>query len=251
MNILDKLERPLGRFAVPGLMRYIVILNALVYMLLLASPGFESLLVMDRGAVLRGEVWRLVSWIFIPNTTSAFWIFFYLMFTWWLGESLEGAWGTFRLNVYYFLGVAASSVAAFAFGVSGGNFLLSLSLLLALATIAPEQQVLLLVFPIKLKWVALLSLAYPWGLFLVIGPPVIKAVIVICLANYLLFFGPDFVRNLRGRSRARARLKKFEPAAEEALHRCEVCWITEISDPDAEFRVAPDGKDYCAKHLPR
>jgi len=250
MYFLDKLERAGGRFAVPGLLRYIVVLNALVYLLLLTNPGYQELLVMDRSAVARGEIWRLVTWIFIPNTTSPLWILFYLMFTWWVGDSLEAVWGTFRLNLYYFLGVAASSLAAFAFGVSGGNYLLVLSLLLALATVAPNEQVLLLVFPVKLKWVALISLAYPWGLFLLIGPPGIKAVIVLCLANYLLFFGPGFVRGLRRKGEVAERRKKFEAAPMETLHRCQACGITEASHPDADFRVADDGHEYCTKHLP-
>jgi membrane associated rhomboid family serine protease len=35
-----------------------------------------------------------------------------------------------------------------------------------------------------------------------------------------------------------------------ALHECAVCGITEKSDPEMEFRVLADGKEYCAKHLP-
>jgi len=36
----------------------------------------------------------------------------------------------------------------------------------------------------------------------------------------------------------------------DALHECHVCGITEREDPDAEFRVCPDGEEYCTKHLP-
>jgi membrane associated rhomboid family serine protease len=36
----------------------------------------------------------------------------------------------------------------------------------------------------------------------------------------------------------------------DALHQCHVCGITERDDPDAEFRVCPDGEEYCTKHLP-
>ncbi|MEI6178305.1 MAG: rhomboid family intramembrane serine protease [Verrucomicrobiota bacterium] len=36
----------------------------------------------------------------------------------------------------------------------------------------------------------------------------------------------------------------------DALHQCHVCGTTERDDPDAEFRVCPDGEEYCTKHLP-
>lgn len=245
-----------GRLAIPHLMRYIVALNALVYLLLLASPGYASLLELDRPAILSGEIWRLITWIFLPNTTQPLWIFFYLMFTWWVGETLEALWGTARLNAYYFTGVLGCTVAALIFGVSGGNYLLVLSLLLAIATLMPDQQVLLLVFPVKLKWVALLSIAYPWGMFLVMGPLPIKAMILVCLANYFLFFGGRLLALLRGRTtspqRRPAPANKPPPLAEvAALHQCHACGITELSHPETDFRVARDGQEYCPAHLPR
>jgi len=247
VNFLDRLEKAAGRFAVPGLIRYVVAFNALVYLLLLVSPGYAEMLALDRSAILRGEVWRLVSWIFLPNTSSPIWIFFYLMFTWWLGESLEAVWGAFRLNLYYLIGVIGCTVAALVFGISAGNFLLTLSLLFAIATVAPDEQVLLLIFPVKLKWLALISLVYPWGLLLVVGPLGVKAMIVVCLANYLVFFGPGWVRRFREGRTIRRPSKTSGPL--ETLHRCEACGVTEVTAPDTEFRVAPDGKEYCSKHL--
>jgi Zn-dependent protease len=40
-------------------------------------------------------------------------------------------------------------------------------------------------------------------------------------------------------------------AANITLHRCAKCDRTEASHPDLEFRVAGDGEEYCAEHLPR
>lgn len=253
MTFLDRLERHLGRFAISGLIRYVVALNALVYILLQFNPGYANLLALDPALVLQGQVWRLVTWIFLPTTTSLLWIFFYLMFTWWVGDSLEATWGTFRLNLYYLLGMAGSTLAAFLFGGSGGNFLLNISLLLAIATVAPNMEILFFFFPLKLKWVALLSLVYPWGLLFLGGAFGTKMVILVCLLNYFLFFGPAFLRQLRENRRTGARRARFEAAkipASASLHRCEICGITEISHPDADFRVAEDGHEYCTAHLP-
>ncbi|MCX7868433.1 MAG: hypothetical protein N2322_00635 [Terrimicrobiaceae bacterium] len=259
-SLLDRLEKKLGRFAIPGLIRYITALNALVYLLVLASPGYREILELDRGAILRGEVWRLITWIFLPNTLSPLWIFFYLMFTWWVGEMLEGAWGAFRLNAYSLLGAAAGTASAMLLGASGGNFLLSLSLLLAIATIAPDEQVLLLVFPVKLKWIALLSLIYPWGLLLLIGPLPVKAMIIVCLANYFLFFGTEILAAIRripaatGRGSRAARpfaSAKQDAVLSQTLHCCAACGATEVTHPEAEFRVAADGREFCLPCLRR
>jgi membrane associated rhomboid family serine protease len=250
MTFLEKLERAAGRYAVPGLIRYVVMLNALVYLLVLVNKDYAALLVLDRDLILQGQLWRLVTWIFLPNTLSPIWILFFLWFTWFVGEQLEGAWGAFRLNLYYLLGCLGCTMAVMIFGASAGNYLLTLSLLLALATLAPDLQVLLLVIPIKLKWLALLSLAFPWGLYLIIGTPGMQAMILVCLANYLVFFGPGWLRRMREDAGTRARRAKFQVVQPQSLHRCETCGLTEIDDPHAEFRVAGDGNEYCPKHLP-
>ena len=66
MDVLDKLERKLGWIAIPGLVRIIVLFNAVVYMLFFLNPGYIEALTLAPQRVLEGEVWRLVSYIFIP-----------------------------------------------------------------------------------------------------------------------------------------------------------------------------------------
>lgn len=251
MTFLDRLEKSLGRFAIPGLIRYVVALNALVFLLITLEPGYKAVLDLDHGAVLRGEVWRLVTWIFIPETTGIFWILFYLLFTWWIGDMLESNWGAFRLNAYYLLGMALCIASAFLFGVSGGNFFLNLSLFLAVATLAPNFEILLfLILPVKMKWVALFSLALP-VLYLLFGPLPAKMMVVMCLGNYLLFFGPAFLRNRMDQHHTATRRARFQPPkSSDALHRCESCGATEISHPDLEFRVTATGQEFCLDHLP-
>ena len=254
MTVFDRLERALSRFAIPGLIRYVVALNALVFLLVHITPDYAQVLALDRAAILRGEVWRLVSWIFLPETKDFFWILFYLMFTWWIGDLLEATGGTFRLNAYYVLGMLLCVGSALLFGASGGNLFLNLSLFLAVATLAPNLEILLfLIFPVKIKWVALFSLLLPLSV-LVVGPLSEKMIVVMCLGNYLIFFGPAFARGTFDKQKVRERRARFEAArvpANESLHRCGVCGITEQTDPDAEFRVAADGQEYCTRHLPK
>ena len=47
MTWLDSLERRFGRFAIPGLIRIIVALTALVYILALLNPGFLNVLTLE------------------------------------------------------------------------------------------------------------------------------------------------------------------------------------------------------------
>lgn len=254
MTFLDRLERPLGRFAIPGLIRYIVALNALVFILVTLNPGYEAMLMLDRAAVMNGEVWRLVSWIFLPTTKSMFWIFFYLLVTWWLGDTLEQSWGTFRLNAYYFLGMILCTASAMLFGASGGTVFLSLSLFLAVATLAPNMEILLFfILPLKMKWAALISLAMPLLAFIT-GSLAEKMIILMCLGNYLIFFAPGLVRAWMDRAETSGRRARFEARKmpeSETIHRCEVCGATEMTHPTRDFRVAADGREYCDQHLPR
>lgn len=252
-TMINRLEKWLEPYAIKGLIRYVVAMNALVFILLTINPAYAEALKLDHSAVLKGEIWRLVSWIFIPETTGMFWIIFYLMFTWWIGDMLEETWGTFRLNLYYFSGMALCIASAFFFGASGGNFFLNLSLFLAVATLMPDFEIsLFLILPVKIKWVAIFSLIGPLG-YLVFGVLPLKMMVVMCLGNYLLFFGPGFLRDrIAGRKNTnrQAKFKKASISTTEPLHHCETCGATEQKNPDAEFRVTADGKEYCIEHLP-
>lgn len=251
--MIGRIERSLSRFAIPGLIRYVVALNALVFILVTLDRGYAQFLDLDGAAILRGEVWRLVSWIFLPTTQGPFWTLIYLMFTWWLGDLLEGTWGTFRLNAYYVLGMALCIGSALIFGASGGNVFLNLSLFLAVATLAPDLEILLfLILPVKIKWVALFSLAFP-AFILVFGQLAEKMAVVMCLGNYLVFFAPPYFKGTLSTHKTRQRRQRFEASKlrdDAPLHTCAVCRATERTHPGAEFRVSADGNEYCTGHLP-
>ena len=108
-----------------------------------------------------GEVWRLVTFLFLPMTgTRDFFVLFNLYFAWWIGSSLEEHWGTFKFNVYYFIGALGTIVAALIAGPQG-NLYLNLSLVLALAAVFPDVTILFFfVVPIQVKWLGLLTAAF-------------------------------------------------------------------------------------------
>jgi Rhomboid family len=253
MSLLDKFERRFGFLGIPGLSRILVGFAALVFGLAWLLPGFVSILTLDPDKIRHGEVWRLVTYIFIPQTLHPLWVIFALWFLWWVGEGLERAWGSFRLTIYILVGMIGTTLAAFFFGSNFSNSMLLMSLFLAFAHFYPEEIIyILFILPVRIKWLAWIA-----GAFLLLGfftnPISYRAALVAALANYLIFFGPEFFSKARHRHQVSTGRKRFEGDARseaEPLHKCAVCGATELSDPDREFRVARDGEEYCVKHLP-
>jgi membrane associated rhomboid family serine protease len=254
MTWLDKLERRFGFLGVSGLVRIVVGLAALVFALAWLLPGFTSVLQLDPVRIGHGEVWRLVTYIFIPQTLSPWWILFVLWFLWFIGDGLEQAWGAFRLTLYFFVGMIGTTAAAFFFGARFSNSMLIASFFFALARYYPDHVIyILFILPVKIKWVAWASAAILLVKFF-IGPMSYRMALVAALSNYLIFFGPEILYEARHRSEVSARRKRYARSARseaEPLHKCAVCGATELSDPNLDFRVARDGEEYCTAHLPR
>lgn len=260
MRFLDSLEFKYGRFAIPGLIRIIIAFNALVYVLCKFNPGFLSVLDLWPEAVMHGEVWRLVTYIFIPRLGAGFmpdWfaLVLYLWFLWFVGEGLEHAMGAFKLNIFYLLGMLGITVAAFVFDPSFSNAMLNTSLFFAFARYYPDTMVyVLFILPVKIKWMAW---AYAAMLLLgfIVGSNAYRGAMIVAFANYLLFFGPEIYRDARMRKSVATRRRRFEresvSSEAQTLHTCAVCHRTEVTDPHLDFRVARDGNEYCIEHLPK
>jgi hypothetical protein len=261
MSFLDKLERRFGFIALPGLLRYVGILTALVFVLYKLDPSYLRLIDLDPGAIGRGQVWRLVTYLFVPQLGSLLpfpdWInaAFYVLFLWWMGNGLEGVWGPFRLTLFYLVGVIGTTVAALLFGAAFSNVMLTASLFFAFARFFPDVVIYFAyILPLKVKWIAWGSAALLLYQF-ISAPMEYRAAFIAAMANYLLFFGPEIYRSARHRKDVTERRRRFESQSRETqaepLHKCATCGATEASDPSLEFRVARDGEEYCIAHLPR
>src|SRR5438067_13787128 len=112
MTWLDKLERRFGFLGIPGLIRIVIGFTALVYVLVYLNRGFESFLTLDPALILRGQVWRLITYIFLPQTFSPLWVLLALWFLWLTAEVFEGGWGWFGLRFYLVEGRFARPSAA-------------------------------------------------------------------------------------------------------------------------------------------
>ncbi len=254
MTWLDKLERRVGFLAIPGLIRIVVGFTALVFMLVRLNPDFRFVLELDPARIRHGEIWRLVTYIFLPQTFSFLWIILFLWFLWFIGDGLEQAWGAFRLTLYFFVGMIGTTAAAFFFGARFSNSMLFASLFYAFARFYPDQVIyVLFILPVKIKWLAWVSGALLlFGFF--VNSNSYRMAVVAAFVNYLMFFGPEIIYEARHRGEVSARRKRFARQSRseaEPLHKCAICGATELSDPNLDFRVARDGEEYCIAHLPR
>src|SRR5689334_13228711 len=248
MSMLDKLERRFGFLAIPGLPRILVVFGGLVFILALVNPGYTSILQLDPDKIRHGEVWRLVTYIFIPQSMSPLWVIFALWFLWWVGEGVERGMGAFRLTLYFVIGMIGTTIAAFFFGSNFSNGMLIASLFFAFARFYPEEMIyVLFILPVRIKWLAWIS-----GAFLVLGffmgSNAYRISLVAAFANYLIFFGPEIIYDARHRRDVSTRRRRFEDQSRpetESLHKCAICQRTELTAPDLEFRVARDGEEYC------
>ncbi len=258
MKWIDRAERKFGHLAIPNLIRLIAAFNALVFVLYKLSPRFLDAITLDPAAVMRGEVWRLVSYIFIPSIGGPVtdWLFaaLYIWYLWWLGDGLESALGSFRLNLFYGLGMIGTTVAAFFTQANFATAMLNSSLFFAFARFYPEMMIYLMaLIPVKVKWLAWLS-----GIWLLLGFITggwdYRLALLAAFANYFLFFGQEIFQDVVDRRDVHARRSRFEKAQlsdADTLHRCQVCGRTEATAPELEFRVAKDGHEYCTEHLPK
>jgi membrane associated rhomboid family serine protease len=201
----DSVEPLLGRWAVPYLTRGLVGMNAGAWLLNLASPGFTSILKLDPTLIEQGEYWRLITFLFVP-TTSAHPIFLllFLWFLWSIGDALEETWGSFHLNLFFFVGIVSVVSVSFAQpSIPVNPFYLHNSLFLAFATTLPDQKVFFfpIPIPISVRWVAGVSSAL---LFIpALFQPILLPGILAGLAGYLAFFLPPFLKQLWERFRHR------------------------------------------------
>ena len=193
-SLLDKLQRKLGRYAIPNLMLYIIAGMGFVFlvdMVVYPVTGFSAsaTFAFSRPLIMRGQIWRLITFIFIPQTYNALFLILSLYFYWMIGSALQSQWGSFKFNLYYLCGVVGCAVGGMLTGYASNSFL-NMSLFLAFAMIYPEFTVLMIFLPIKVKWLAMIDAVLMLLMFLTGSWPE-RVAQIISLANLALFFWRD------------------------------------------------------------
>ncbi len=260
MSLISRLESRFGRWAIPNITAIIIAGQVLLYVLQMTRGMQVNVLEkihLFPSEVLQGEIWRLVTFLFVPPVASPIWAFFYWFIMFRFGTGLEQIWGTFRYNIFLLVGFLANVIASFvayAFGYLdfADNVFLYSTIFLAFARLVPDYTILIFfVLPIKIKWLALLMwIGYAYGMLT--GDWMGRILIVASVANYLVFFGREHVRDLKNRHRRRAFESKVKAAANAIRHQCEVCDLNSENSPKTLFRYCSkcEGQRcYCPEHI--
>ena len=197
------LERKLRRYTIADLMKYIVIGQGLVYILMFVWPSLGNTLyasiVLTRSALMRGQIWRLITFVFAPPTSSPIFALFALYFYYMIGTTLEHRWGKVKFNLYYGVGMICAWIACLLTGYATNTYL-NLSLFFAFAAMLPNEEVYLFgILPIKMKYLALVDVLIYLQQFIA-GSASTRVTIVLCLLNVILFLGGDLLHTLRRES---------------------------------------------------
>ncbi|MDO4273178.1 MAG: hypothetical protein Q4D16_05865 [Eubacteriales bacterium] len=279
MKLINKLERKFGRFGIPNLTVYIIICYVLGYLIMMLNPNMMYMLSLEPGLILRGQVWRLITWVISPPDTQnvIFFIIAIFFFYYPIGTSLERTWGTFRYTLYIFSGLLFTVIGAFIlYFITGGvltglgyamfsTIYISLSIFLAFALSYPDMQVLLMfVIPIKMKWMAIVYAAmiiYQIIDYLRNGVWFMVFPIVASLLNFIIFYfgtrdmsryNPKEIRRKQEFKKAVSQSRVNPATGGISKHKCAICGRTEKDDPNLEFRFCSKcngNYEYCQDHL--
>ena len=280
MTWLDKLERKFGRYAIPNVTRLMVassIVSYAVYFLAVyTSLNPITWIRFDPSAILHGQIWRLLSWIFVPSSGFSFWTIIFVICLLSFGDSLERGLGSFRMTVYFLGGILLNDIGGLLiyliFGIpihlTTYYMLLSLYMMLGLFMLDAEVR-LYFVIPIRMKWMVIVY-------FVMLGIDVFEyfsaglayglygaSEILFAVVN-LLFFVSACKRRVSYRQAAKqkARQQQYRQQARPAptysaghtasMHKCCICGRTEITNPELTFRYCSKcsgNKEYCNDHL--
>ncbi len=252
MKRFDRWEKRLRPYAVPNLTIGLIALQAVIFFLSAIRPGLVENCLLKPQLVLEGQVWRLISFLFVPPSSVIFaifaWYLFYLM-----GTALEEQWGNVKYNLFLLVGYLANVAVAFLVpsAVASNAFLYG-TVFLAFAQFYPDFTLnLYFILPIKIKWLALVAwIGYGFA-FLAGGWPE-KLQVIASVANFLLFFGQDiYLKTKRGGQRVARRTQQVKQAT-TADNTCAICKISSLSDPEMDFRYCSKCEGnlcYCAQHL--
>lgn len=215
MKWLNKLERKFGKYAIHNLILLLTVSMACVAFfdfIATSSQTVASLsnfLYFDRELILQGQIWRLISFVIIPPKTSIIFIIFVLYMFYIFGKSLEDHWGSFKLNIYYLIGILGTVIGGFITGFTT-NLYLSLSVFLAFAAIYPDHKILIFfILPVKVKYLAYIDAGF-FVLSLILFPVDYKLACVLSIVNFLVFFGPDFIKKQKNKQSYRSVQKNFK-----------------------------------------
>ncbi|MDO5156718.1 MAG: hypothetical protein Q4D51_12210 [Eubacteriales bacterium] len=276
MDLMTKLERKFGKHSIPNLTVILISGFVLGYMIEIFAPEALQILALNPAKVMRGQVYRLITWIVIPPYGASVFVIITLFFYFSIGRTLERVLGDFRYTVYILSGIIFTDLGImltyiimkmmgkaayldmyYSYGLFGAStYYLCMSMFLAYAFMFPENQVLLYFFiPVKIKWLGYLDIAYLIVEFLrfgMMGYYTGMVTVVMSVFNFIIFY---IASKGKGRSHSKRKRQYRSQVRQTQImtrHKCAICGQTEEDNPELEFRYCSrcnGNHEYCQNHL--
>ncbi len=282
---MSNFEKKFGKYALKNLPLMLIMCYAVGYLVQLINPDFLMFLTLNPYEILHGQIWRLFTWIIVPPSSLDIFTLIMLYFYYSVGNALEHTWGTYRFNVYIFMGLFLTILGSFAamglgyvfygedlanpdlartiFQLASGFFstyYINMSILLAFAATFPRAQILLmLIIPVQMKWMGI-AYAVLLVLQLVSGTGdaffdiFYRTAILVSLLNFLIFWlmSRNKIHMTPKQMRHRQEFKReVKVNSKITKHKCAICGKTDEME-GVEFRFCSKcngNYEYCQDHL--
>ena len=283
---MSKFQKKFGRFAIPNLTLVIIFIYLFGYIIQLAKPELLLFFTLDPALILKGQVWRLVSWIILPPSGLSIETLvldvILLLFIYSIGTTMEHTLGTWRYNVYVWSGVLFTILGSFVlygyywaangFGQTGieifevmaeyygyslffNTYYVMLSVLLAYCVCYPNHMVyIMFVIPVKMKWLGIMYIVL-MVYEVITGNAFSRTQIAASLLNFAVFY-------LRYKNLSHLKPKEIKRRSEfkqqirhnpkVSTHKCAICERTDEDNPELEFRYCSKcvgNHEFCQDHL--
>lgn len=214
MNFIYKVKRFFRNIEIENLMTYIAISMAVIFVGDMATDyQISEFLSFNRELILQGQVWRIITFLLLPQTSSPFWIFFSVMFYYFTGKELEQRWGSHNLTMYFLTGAALLIGVGFATGYAYNSYLY-FSFFLCYAFLYPHEEFrIYFVIPLEARWLALIDIVFMLYSFIssftyyFMGDSFIlyalgtQLSILAAFGTFAIFFGKPYVKRFLHRRR--------------------------------------------------
>jgi len=252
-------------FGIENLMMYVAIGSVVMWLIGTVSPTLYNLLAFNAGLILKGQIWRIITFIFYPSG-SGIWALVGAYFYYFIGKTLESNWGKGRFTIYFLTGVVLTELFAFIFYfITGYSITITatyiyLSMFFSFAALFPDMRVLLFfIIPIKMKWLAIVdAVLFVYEIVTTSFP--LNLLPVVAILNFFIFCGGELMDMLRisrpssntvNFRKESARIRR-EQQSNLYRHKCSVCGRTDADYPNLEFRYCSRCAGYhcfCEDHI--
>lgn len=283
---MSKWERKFGKYAIPNLTVILLLCYVVGYVIELFNSSFVSYLTLNPYLILKGQIWRLFTWVIIPPSSLNFFTLIMLFFYYSIGTVLERTWGTWKYNVYIFSGMFFTIIASFmsmgtyylisaikgagmytymgipipaalvfsSYAYAFSTYYINIAIYLAYAMTYPDAMVLVMfIIPVKMKWMGIIDVVL-LAITFIAGDMFTKFAVAAALINVGIFYLTNIKRANVSPKQIKRRHDYNKNVSRNTItkHKCAVCGRTDEDSPELEFRFCSKcngNYEYCQYHL--